>query len=124
VRKALRVCILTLAVIILSAQASLAASIVFTNKTGHCVWSTFYWKHAWGWDIERSGWVAPGKVELWGKLCNDCRIKVRAEVMPSSTCSGNSSSRIDDVDYITDLSNDPLNLIKRSDGRFQIKRNG
>ena len=120
-RKILRVCILTLAALVLSTQASLAASIYFTNKTDHCVWTTFYWKHAWGWDIMQSGWTAPRKDVSWGKVCNDCRIKVRAEVMSSSACSGN---KIDDVDYITDLSNDPLNLIKVCDRKYKIKRNG
>jgi hypothetical protein len=121
VKKALCVCILTLAAIIFSAQASPAASIVFTNKTDRCVWTTFYWKHAWGWDIMRSEWTTPGKDVLWGHLCNGCRIKVRAEVMASSACSGH---RIADLEYITDENNDPLNLIRRPDGGFQIKRHG
>jgi hypothetical protein len=111
--------VLTLAAILLSTQSVLAAAAELWNGTVYCAHVTWY-----GTNIIRTyeikqTWALRPKDKKDG-YCSDCkRIKVRAEVYPGAACSG---TKIGDVSYITDLSNDKLALINPSSKRFQIVR--
>jgi hypothetical protein len=102
------------------AFAAVGADVI--NDSNNCAHMTAYIAKGHGYNIEKSGAMAPGQQFFYSAHVMSIAgvtLKVRAQVYAGSQCGG---STIADVSFVTDLSNDNSKLIRRPGGEFQILR--